>query len=164
MCDWEKTKEIDVTISSWSGTVEEQIALYEYILAKFCWYIIRENLNDRGKLCLDREDAKTYDHWCDQLTRVFIQHFTVINECYEEVLRRLKCDMLFKPDEENSMRQHPTYYYDLIRNDLERYACVDRLINLVYMLTDTFRVYAFSSDEEDEQCTDKGKSDDEEKK
>jgi hypothetical protein len=143
MFDWEKTKVVKMKRPNlWSGTLKEQEDLYNVLLAYFCWLYIREDLNEH--LILYTQSLHAYENWCTRLPTVFGDKSEIIDEAYEETLKRFECDIVFKPSD--SMCEDATFYYDLARGKkIFLYEDVYKLLDFVYMMCDSYKVYDYDN-------------------
>ena len=142
MFDWEKAKVVEIKKPDlWSGkTAYEQKDLYDVILAYYCWLHIRLDLN--YSTTLYTQSLNAFEHWCTRLSVVFSEQNVIINEAYEEILKRWECFTIYKPPD--NMCEDATFYYDLARcKKTFLYEDVYKLLDYVYMMCDTYKVYDY---------------------
>jgi hypothetical protein len=146
MFNWEKAKVIVMEKpEGWSGEqVAEQKDLYNVVLAYYCWLHIRADIKEDEDI-LYTKTMYMYEHWCTRLQPLFMEVKELINEAYEEILKRFKCDIVFKPSD-SITNENVTFYYDLARckkNFL--YSDIYRLLDYVYIMCDTYRAYDYDA-------------------
>ena len=141
MFDWEKAKVVEIKKPDlWSGKTEyEQKDLYDVILAYYCWLHIRTDLN--SSTTLYTQTLYAFENWCSRLSAVFKEHNVIINEAYEEILKRWGCSTIYKPPDD--MCEDATFYYDLARCKKMFLYDVYKLLDYVYIYSDTYRVYDY---------------------
>ena len=144
MFDWEKAKVVEIKKPDLGTgkTEDEQKNLYDVILAYYCWLHIRTDLNAWGKLYTQTSYA--FENWYSRLLPVFKEHNVIINEAYEEILKRWEWSTIYRPPD--NMCEDATFYYDLAKCKKNlMYDDVYKLLDYVYIYSDTYRVYDYDN-------------------
>ena len=142
MFDWEKAKVVEIKKPNLGTgkTKDEQKNLYDVILAYYCWLHIRMDLNSRGKLYTQTSYA--FENWHSRLSPVFKEHNVIINEAYEEILKRWEWSTIYRPPD--NICEDATFYYNLVKK-FSMYDDVYKLLDYVYIYSDTYRVYDYDN-------------------
>jgi hypothetical protein len=146
MFNWEKAKIVAIKKpeGSLGNQVVEQKDLYNVILAYYCWLHIRGDIKEDEDI-LYTHTIYMYEHWCERLPSLFMVVKELINEAYEEILKRFKCDIVFKPSD-SLTSENITFYYDLARCKKNYwYNDVYAFLDYVYIMNDTYRAYDYDA-------------------
>jgi hypothetical protein len=148
MFDWEKAKVIEIKKPDLKTRFRnpkpeyEQKDFYDAILAYYCWLHIRTDLNERG--ILYTQTSYAFENWCSRLSAVFKEHNVIINGAYEEILKRWEWSTIYRPP--TNMCEDATFYYDLVKCKKNfMFFDVYKLLDYVYIYSDTYRVYDYDN-------------------
>ena len=125
----------------WDGGVEVQEKLFDIIVSRFIWLCLRVEIDERGLM----SDQKK--KWNDRYSTFLGCFWNTIVKAFAECIDQFGHSVRYRPSFRRSLAQRKKYFG--LKARFEGYETVYTLLDYIYILEGTYRVYDYDDFEYD---------------